>query len=268
VEKSEVRLHAFGKACRLVIDNESAAAPELLKICQDEILRLEIKFSSYHPESITSRLNQSAGTGYFVPLDKEAISLFDYVGALWTKSKHIFDPTIQILQHCYSGTGELLATYEQLQKILKLVGWRNLEITDNGAHLASKGMLLNLNSCIRPYVLDSVRKLLQKHNVRHAFIEMGNDVVTIGKQPDGSNWLVGVRIPRGARAAMVRFKVNNMGFAVRGDFEQAIFQNGEQFGRALSPVDGQPIPGLLSVAVIADNCLTACSAASIARLKN
>ena len=42
---------------------------------------------------------------------------------------------------------------------------------------------------------------------------------------------------------------------------------GENFGRALSPVDGQPVPGLLSVAVIAENCLTACSAASIARLK-
>jgi thiamine biosynthesis lipoprotein len=42
---------------------------------------------------------------------------------------------------------------------------------------------------------------------------------------------------------------------------------GEQFGRALSPVDAQPLPGLLSVAVIAENCLTACSAANIARFK-
>jgi len=42
---------------------------------------------------------------------------------------------------------------------------------------------------------------------------------------------------------------------------------GENFGRALSPVDAQPLLGLLGVAVIAENCLTACSAASIARLK-
>jgi thiamine biosynthesis lipoprotein len=35
----------------------------------------------------------------------------------------------------------------------------------------------------------------------------------------------------------------------------------------LSPIDGQSIPGLLGVAVLADTCLTACSAASVARLK-
>jgi thiamine biosynthesis lipoprotein len=61
--------------------------------------------------------------------------------------------------------------------------------------------------------------------------------------------------------------VNNKGYAVRGDFEQTTVKDGEYFGRALSPVDGLPIPGLLSVCVIAENCLTACSAASVARMK-
>ena len=96
---------------------------------------------------------------------------------------------------------------------------------------------------------------------------MDQDIATIGKQPDGANWLVGMRFPRGSRAAIARLKLNHKGYAMRGDFERAITLDGERFGRALSPVDGQPIPGLLSVAVIADNCLTACSAASVARLK-
>jgi len=96
---------------------------------------------------------------------------------------------------------------------------------------------------------------------------MDQEVASIGKEPDGANWLVGVRVPKGSRAAIVRIKLNHKGFAIRGDFEQTVKQDGEHFGRALSPVDGQPIPGLLSVAVIAENCLTACSAASVARLK-
>jgi thiamine biosynthesis lipoprotein len=126
---------------------------------------------------------------------------------------------------------------------------------------------MDLNSCVRPYALDSVRKLLIAHDVSNAYLEVDNDVVTIGKQFDGANWLVGMRIPKYAHAAIVRLKVNNKGFALRGDFEQTIVQHDELFGRALSPIDGQPIPGLLSVAVIAENCVTACSAASIARLK-
>lgn len=267
MEKSEIRLTAFGRACHLIVDNTDGRGDELLSVCRDELARLESKFCSYQPDSITSRINQTAGTGCFVALDAEARSLFHYIDAVWEESKHIFDPTTRILRDCYSGEGALLAPQHQLQEMLKLVGWRNLEISEQGAHMSSKGMLINLNSCIRPYALDSLRKLLLKHNTSNAFIEVDQDVATIGKQPDGANWLVGVRIPKGSRAAIVRLKLNNKGFAIRGDFEHTFVQNGEHFGRALSPVDGQPIPGLLSVAVIADNCLTACSAANVARLK-
>src|SRR5690606_5228986 len=122
---------------------------------------------------------------------------------------HIFDPTTRILQDCYNSSGSLLASQEQLHNMLQLVGWRNLEINDDGAQLAHKGMLIDLNSCVRPYALDSLRKLLLTQDIKNAYIEMDQDVATIGKQPDGANWLVGVRIPKGTRAAIVRLKVNH-----------------------------------------------------------
>lgn len=267
MEISEIRLHAFGRPFHLVVDNSDHRGSELLSECHNELVRLENKFSSYLPQSIISQINQTAGSGQYVPLDAEARSLFQYTTALWDESKHVFDPTTRVLLGCYGSDGNLLASHEQMQKMLKLVGWSNLEVADHGAHLSSNGMLIDLNNCVRPYVLDSLRKLLLKNGAGHAYIEMDPDVVTIGKQPDGANWLVGVRIPKAARAAIVRLKLNNKGFAMRGDYEQTSIQHGEKFGRGLSPVDGQPIPGLLSVAVIAENCLTACSAASVARFK-
>jgi thiamine biosynthesis lipoprotein len=267
MEKSEVKLRAFGKVCHLVIDNSDGRGEQLLSLCQEELVRLEEKFSSYLPESITSQINQSAGTGSFTQLDGEARSLIHYINALWSESKHQFDPTTRVLQDCYDKQGKLLASRDQLQGMLKLVDWRKVEIGDEGAHMENQGMLIDLNSCVRPYALDSVRKMLLKHEVASAFLEMGRDVATIGKQVDGANWLVGARVPKGSRTAIFRLKMNNKGFAIRGNFEQPVIQDGERFGRALSPVDGLAIPGLLSVAVIADNCLTACSAASVARLK-
>jgi len=267
VDKSEIRLHVFGRACHLIVDNEDGRGADLLNLCQEELKRLENKFSSYLPNSITSNINQSAGTGSFVPLDTEASSLFQYIDALWRESKHIFDPTTRVLQDCYTSAGSEIAAKEKLDDMLNLVGWHKVEITESGVHLTGKGMLVDLNSCIRPYALDSVRKLLLRSEVNNAYLELDQEVATIGKQPDGANWLVGVRVPKASRAAIVRLKLNHKGFAIRGDFEHAVAQDGELFGRALSPVDGRPIPGLLSVAVIADNCLTACSAASMARLK-
>jgi thiamine biosynthesis lipoprotein len=62
-------------------------------------------------------------------------------------------------------------------------------------------------------------------------------------------------------------KLNNKGYSVRGDFEHCKMIDSERYGSALSPVDGRPIPGLLSVGVMADTCLAACGAASIAHIK-
>jgi thiamine biosynthesis lipoprotein len=267
VERNELRLLAFGRSCHIVVDAAGREGRELLSLCQDEIIRLEDKFSFYHADSITSRINQCAGTGAVVALDAESRSLFNYIEALWHESKHIFDPTTRILLDCYGSEGNLLATQSQLQGMLKLVGWQHLDISPAGAHLSRKGMLIDLNNCIRPYTIDSVRKLLIKNGATNALIEMDQDIATIGKQPDGANWMVGVRFPKGPRTAIARLKLNHKGYATRGDYKHAVMQDGEHFGRALSPIDGRAIPGLLSVAVIADNCLTACSAASVARLK-
>ena len=190
-----------------------------------------------------------------------------FVDALWQQSKHVFDPTTRIIRDCYDEKGRMRATPAQLEGILKLVDWSQLQVDDSGAQLKKHGMLIDLDACVQPYAIDAVRKLLISHGAQNALIELDRDVATIGKQPDGANWLVGSRFPKGARSAIARLKLNGQGYAVRGDYERAVTIGGERYGRALSPIDGQPIPGLLSVAVIADSCLTACSAASVARLK-
>ncbi len=264
---SETRLIVLGSSCHITVDNGSERGGQLLSLAQAELSRLEKKFSSFLPGSVISSINQCAGTGAYTPLDAESRSLFDYVSAMWRESKHLFDPSTRILEECYNEKGHLLASPAQLQGMLKLVGWSKLEISAEGARLTDKGMLIDLNSCIRPYAIDSVRKILMKNEASNALIEMDQDMATIGKRPDGANWLVGVRHPRGSRTAIARIKLNHKGLSIRGDFERSVVLHGERFGRALSPIDGQPIPGLLGIAVLADTCLTACSAASVARLK-
>jgi thiamine biosynthesis lipoprotein len=128
-------------------------------------------------------------------------------------------------------------------------------------------MLINLNSCVRPYAVDSVRRIFAKEGVKSAMISLDHDVATIGRQHDGANWLVGIKHPKGSGAAITRVKLNNKGYSVRGDFEHCQIIDKERFGSALSPVDGRPIPGLVSVGVMADTCLAACGAASIAHIK-
>jgi thiamine biosynthesis lipoprotein len=154
-----------------------------------------------------------------------------------------------------------------LQQRLPQVDWSRVEVTDNGARILDSGMLINLDSCVRPYAVDSIRRIFENEGVRSALISLDEDVATIGKQPDGANWLVGVKHPKGTGVAIVRLKLNNRGYSIRGDFEKCLNMHNERFGRALSPIDGHPIPGLLCVGVMANTALEACGAVSVAQVK-
>jgi len=263
-DKSELRFRAFGIACHICVEDMEGRGSELLALAKSEVQRVEAKFSALHSGSIINEINECAGNARIIPLDKESRSLFEFADALWQQSNHLFDPSAGILQSCYAGgnpSEELLATR------LSRVDWSRLELSTEGARLMDEGMFIDLDSCLCPYVVDSIREIFSARGVISALISLEDDIATIGKQSDGANWLVGVKHPKTSGLAITRLKLNNRGYAIRGDFERSILIDNERFGSALSPVDGRPLPGLLSVGVMADTCLSACAAASIARLK-
>lgn len=266
-EKSELRTKVLGKACHLVVANVSGDGQNHLDIALAELQRLESKFSSYQASSVVSQINQRAGSSTFTELDPESRSLFQYVEAVWSESLHLFDPTTRVLSDCYATGVQGQDLLSQLKARLPLVGWSKLEFNEQGVRLPEPGMVIDLNTCIRPYALDRTRRLLDSHAVSSALISLDSEVVTLGRQPDGSNWLIGVRHPLGKRTTITRLKLNQMGYSTKGSFENTLKFGNEVFSKALSPIDGQPVPGLLSVAVVAESCLDACSAACIARLK-
>jgi thiamine biosynthesis lipoprotein len=266
-DRSELRVRAFGTNCHLVVGNHNAEGAPCLNLAQAEILRIEEKFCSYQPGSMIARLNSAAGGPESVSLDAESHSLIQYAQDLWDESNHLLDPTLETMQQLYRR-GHPVANFEDaLRTIRPLIGWSQVEFDQAGIRLPRAGVSVNLDACVRAYAADSVRRILLDQGVDSAWISLGRDIATIGKQPDGANWLVGVKRPKGIRSAISRHKVNNRTYSIRGDFENLIEFKGEKYGRALSPVDGLPLPGLLAVCVIADSCLTTCSAASIARVK-
>lgn len=267
ITKVESRFRVFGKVCHLLLNVNQELAEDLLRAAEKEFRRIDSKFNSYNKTSVVALINQRAGSGEFTPLDAESRSLFHYVHALWDRSNHLYDPTTSVLQRYYDNNYVPGDAHSELQLGLSRVGWTKLEISPLGAHLSQAGMTIDLNSCTRPYAVDCVSKLLVKAGVTNALIDLDHDVATIGKQSDGANWLVGIRCPDGPRTTIERYKLNNKGYTVRGNFEKILQIDGERFPRALSPVDGHPVPGLLGIAVMADTCITACSAVSVARLK-
>lgn len=264
-EVAESRFHVLGRACHLVVGAGEQDAADLLEDARKELQRIESLFSPVVESSLIYQLNHST-PGTMVALTPEARSLIDYILALRRRTGHVFDPTIgPVLRLWSSSNGQ--PTEVQLEDALARMGWEQFTIEGDSIGRTVKQVNLNLNVVICPYAVDSVRRLLRKAGVTSALIDLDKDIATIGKQPDGANWLVGIRHPRGQRTGIQRLKLNDRSYSLRGNFERRIMLGEEAWSRAFSPVDGFPVPGPLSVSVIADTCLEACAAATVARYR-
>ena len=159
--------------------------------------RLEAKFATHAPGSVIERLNRAAGTGDYTPLDAESRSLFSYVTVLWEQSNHLYDPSTAVLLPDYNQQPDSWESTDQFNAQLQLVGWSRLQLSSQGARLIRRGMHIDLEQFHTPLCHRlGARKLLLKQGVTNALIEMDQDTASIGKQPDGANWLVGSQAPQ------------------------------------------------------------------------
>jgi thiamine biosynthesis lipoprotein len=97
-----VEFKAMASACEVVV----AAANEreayrCIKSAIDEVQRIEKKYSRYHPDSIVSIINSSAGKDW-VLCDDETESLLNYAGTLFNISDGLFDITSGILRQAWN----------------------------------------------------------------------------------------------------------------------------------------------------------------------
>jgi thiamine biosynthesis lipoprotein len=102
--------------------------------------------------------------------------------------------------------------------------------------------------------------------VRHGLVNLGGDVGVIGPRPDGAPWRIGIRHPRRPGAVVETLALHAGALATSGDYERCLVVDGRRYGHILSPKTGWPVRHLASASVVADLCVVAGSAATIAVL--
>ena len=254
---------ALGKQCRITVANILNTGEDPLQVAINELYRIEEKFCKYKNNSLITKINRRAGLNHPTPLDKEARSLIRFVDAMHKKSNGGFDPTINSLSSNIDAKESENNPSTTLSDNLSLVGWKNLTIDEAGARLIPVGTSIELNSCIRAYALDCIRKKLVTLGVEHALIEISGSATAIGKQSDGSNWSVGLRHSAGAGGGINRIKLDGQSLVVCGKVEKTISVGRERFSGAIDPYSGNFVPGVLICAMKALTALEAYSAAKL-----
>jgi thiamine biosynthesis lipoprotein len=259
---------AMGSPCELHLHGQDlVAVARVAEAAIAEVARLERKYTRYRDDSLTSRINASAGCPRGVRVDDETASLLDYAETCFEQSGGLFDLTSGILRRAWDFHSGRLPSQAEIEPLLARVGWRRARWERPRFALPTPGMEIDFGGVVKEYAADRVAELCRMAGCHHALIDLGGDLAVVGPHPDGRPWRVGIRDPRNPSHAAAGVSVFAGGVASSGDYARCMVVDRTRYGHILDPRTGWPVRGLASVSVLSSHCLIAGSASTIAMLK-
>lgn len=267
----EFRAMASRCEVRLVCDDDAQAergAQQWAQAAIDEVRRIERKYSRYIDDSVTTRINRSAGAAP-VELDVETAALLDFGAALWAQSGGRFDLTSGVLRRAWRFDAPVLPTQAALDALLPQVGWSHVDWdpVSRRLRLPQPGVEIDFGGIGKEYAADRAAAALQAAGARHGFVNLGGDVRAIGAAPDGTPWRIGIQHPRGAAGETLgAFDLADGALATSGDYERFIEVDGRRYAHILDARSGWPVSHWRSVSVAAPVCSAAGACSTLAML--
>lgn len=242
-------------------------ATAVAKKAIDAINKLESRYSRYLPDSLLTRINESAGDTRGVAVDEETAALLNYSQTCFEQSDGMFDITSGVLRRIWNFRENKLPTDSEVADTLQLIGWDKVIWDESRIVLPLTGMELDFGGVVKEYAADTCATLCRDMGVRHGLINMGGDIHVIGPHPDGSPWKIGIQSPDDPGSIATTVNLKHGGLASSGDYQRSIVIDGKRYGHILNPKTGWPVEGLRAVSVVAPQCLIAGSTSTIAMLK-
>ena len=268
MQRIEHSFKAMGGPCRLRLEADDTGSADLaIASAVDEVQRLELKYSRYLENSLTSKINHSAGSGTPVPIDEETVGLLSYANTLWQQSEGLFDITSGVLRQAWDFKSGQCPPQSAIDALLPLVGWDKVQWDQDSVYLPLFGMEVDFGGCVKEYAADSAAIKLRSPGVLAGLVDLAGDMAAFGVPSGSSGWPVGIRHPQEKDAAIAHVLLSGGGLATSGDYERCLEIDGKRYSHILHPGTGWPTQGLIAVSVLAEQCIVAGSTATIAMLK-
>ena len=176
---------------------DRAEAKRLVRLCLQDVHRLEQQFSLYRTDSAVCTLNR---TGVLVAPDADMVSLLKASLFFSNLTQGAFDPTVQPLWRLYAEhfssdrPDQQGPPQEKLAEALAKVGRDGLLVRADRVALTRRGAGITLNGIAQGYATDRVVDTLRKAGLSTTLVDMG-EIRAIGSRPDGASWRVGLADP-------------------------------------------------------------------------
>lgn len=229
-------------------------AEEAVSKGEKEIQKLDELLSTGKADSEISKLNES-GTGI---LSQDTDQLIKKSLELYKDTGGIFDISIYPVAEAWGfGKKEYrVPSQEELDRLLPLVDAGKLSYSEEKRELTfgQEGMKIDLGGIAKGYTSSKIMEIYRKEGLTGGMVNLGGNVQTMGKKPDGEPWKIAIQSPEKDGHYLGVLLIQEKAVITSGGYERYFEENGIRYHHILDPSTGKPADsGLASVTIISDD---------------
>ena len=241
------------------IEIKEPAGKDILDGCRKLCRKYDAMFSNKVEDSEISRINNAGGNP--VEVSPETVKLIKKAVYYSELSNGAFDVTIAPVSDLWDFHAEepAVPAPEAVAGAAGHVDYKNILIQDNTVQLLDPLARLDVGGIAKGYIADRIKDYLKEQGIRHAVIDLGGNVLTIGSRPDGTDYNIGIQKPFDTTGTPVTsVRISDKSIVTSGIYQRYFEADGKKYHHILDPRTGYPCENnLYSVTIITDSSLTA-----------
>jgi thiamine biosynthesis lipoprotein len=220
--------------------------------------------SHYATDSELSTFNKYSGTDWF-PVSDDLYAVVEYALVLSSQSNGAFDITVAPAVNAWGFGPEATNTIPdaaRVEQAAQLTGFEKISTRpppppgaqENYSPALRKNdpeVTLDLSAIAKGYAVDQLALLLESNGINNYLVEIGGEIRTAGKHPEGHPWRIGIESPDGGLGINFIVIPGDGAVATSGDYRNYYIVDGERISHTIDPRTGRPVTHqLASVSVV------------------
>jgi thiamine biosynthesis lipoprotein len=178
------------------------------------------------------------------------LGLYRKAYEVYLHSDGAFDLTVAPLSRLWgflNGQPHLPSSRE-IKKILPLIGMDKIKIENNRLFLG-QGQQLDWGGIAKGYGVDLASCRVRALGVTRGFINAGGDLYCWGRNPEDTQWKIGIKHPR-RNGFLGVLAISDLAATTTGDYQRYFIHQGKRYHHVFDPHTGYPAQGKTSVTVV------------------
>jgi thiamine biosynthesis lipoprotein len=217
--------------------------------------------STYIPDSDISKINRNESN----TIDTHFAKVFDASKEIYKQTEGVFDPTIGVLVNAWDfGPEGRIANLDSLKidSLMLSVGLNKVKRVGTTIIKDNPKTFIDFNAIAKGYGVDVIGEFLESQHIDNYIVDIGGEIRTKGINMEKQKpWKIGVEKPHfdGSQSIMKAIALKDEAMATSGTYRKfKTDENGNRYSHIIDTKTGYPSKtNLLSISVIADDCMTA-----------